>query len=57
MAWLKAYLLTMAVVKELLRYLREHRKCSLTEQVTQLNTIKDKIALARTDKKDLNITV
>jgi len=57
MAWLKAYLLTMAVVKELLRYLREHRKCSHTEQVTQLNTIKDKIALARTDKKDLNITV
>jgi len=55
--WIQIYLATMAVAKELLRYLREHRKCSHPEQLARLNQLKTQINLAANDKKDLNITV
>lgn len=55
--WVQIYLVTMAVVKELLRYLREHRKCSHPDQLARLNTLKQQIATATNDKKDLNIIV
>jgi hypothetical protein len=46
------------VIKELLAYLRERRKCTCPEETAaRLVTVRDSITEARKSDKDLNLTV
>ena len=48
MAWIKLATIALAVVKELLAYLREQRKCTTKhEQIVELKRMKTKIIAAR----------
>ena len=57
MNW-KVILAALALLKELIRYLSERKKCDCPKtKVHELKTITEKIAKARKEDKELNIQV
>lgn len=57
MDWAKIAILALSVVRELLRYLREAKKCDGHAQVKELTRLRESIAEATDKGENLNIVV
>lgn len=56
-AWFQVLLAGIALARELIKYLREHRQCSKQEQVLVLEDLKEQAKLAREIGRDFFIKV
>lgn len=57
MKWTRILLAAISLARELVRYLREHKKLDESTQLTKLGSIKSQVAQARKHKTDLKIVV
>jgi len=57
MTWAKVILAALALAREFIKYLREHKKCSQAEQLAELAKATQTIQKARERKKYLRLNV